>query len=104
MQKLANLTCIAELVGREDSIEKVYNYLQNKPSRVNPRTGKPFTRFGKLQINEKTGMNDSGNFRITRDAILGNWPNDVNEILNKAIAACSVDVKASIWKLKRTEV
>lgn len=103
MQKLASLTCIAELTGRKDSIEKVYNYLISKPTRVNPRTNKPFTKFGKNNI-VRAGRSYSGNFRITRDSILGNWPNDVNEILNKGIAACNVDVETNLWKLKRTEV
>lgn len=103
MQKLANFTCIAELTGRKESVEKVYNYLINKPSRVNERTGKPFTRFGKNNI-VRAGRGYSANFKVTRDQIYGNWPNDVNEILNKAVAACNVDVETNIWKIKRTEV
>lgn len=108
-QKLANLTGTVILVGREDSIKKVYRDLRNPArNKINKRTDKPYTTFGVPELGE--GRTHKGTrrpkltFTFERPQILGNWESDVDRHITRSIARCNVDVEAKVYDVDRNEV
>ncbi len=99
-QPLANFYCTVELRGRKASIEQVYESLTKRRGKTNARTGAPFTEFGELEIEKKTG-DDTGRFTVTRRFIYGNYENDVARAVNRAIGRSNVDVEKKLVNIKR---
>lgn len=106
-QQLANTQSVVVLSGRKDSIEKVYEALTDKKPRINPLTGKAFTKFSGLNFRRNFGFRGLGwsaTCVVSRMKIKGNWQNDISEIFNNAIAAANVDVKYQLVRFDRKTV
>lgn len=108
-QKLANLTGTIELVGRQESIEKVYKDLKlTGRNKINKRSGKRYTEFGEPTIGE--GRTPKGtrtrklSVPFTRERIFGNFQSDIDRHVNRAIVRANVDVSFVAKDVEREEL
>lgn len=106
---LANLTGTVVLVGRQESLEKVYKDLKlTGRNKINKKSGKRYTEFGEPTLGEGRTPKGTRTKKLTvpfeREKIFGNFDSDINRHVRRSIVRCDVDVTHTLIDVVREEL
>lgn len=103
-KRVADLAGKITFVGkRKESIQRVYDLMAPRSRNlINDRTGKPFTILGTFSV-VGSEHDFTGYCTFSRLGIVGNYPNDVEEFVEKIAAKENVRVRCDLKRVVREE-
>lgn len=105
VRNLADLRGKIFFIGkRQESIQRTYEMMAPRSRKeINPRTGRPFSEFGPLNWQTGEGHDFSAYCTYQRLKVAGNYPNDVEEFVEKTAAKNNIRVRCELLRTKRVE-
>lgn len=105
IRPLADLKGKIWFIGkRKESIERTYEDMAPiATTQINPRIGRPGTTIGPLEWQTGEGHDFTAYCKYKREAIAGNFPNDVEEFVERTAAKHNIRVRCDLKRTKREE-